>query len=73
MLDPALMRSGRFDRQIEVVLPTLEGREEIFRVHLKSLKLKSEEFFDYIAKRLACLTPGFSGAEIYNVCNEAAI
>eukprot|EP01087_Luapelamoeba_hula_P008565 TRINITY_DN214_c0_g2_i2.p1 TRINITY_DN214_c0_g2~~TRINITY_DN214_c0_g2_i2.p1 ORF type:complete len:565 (-),score=90.88 TRINITY_DN214_c0_g2_i2:184-1878(-) len=71
VLDPALLRPGRFDRQISVGLPTLEGRHAIFEIHLQKLKL-SEPISVY-AKRLSPLTPGFSGADIANVCNEAAL
>ena len=73
LLDPALTRPGRFDRLIEVNLPTLEGREEIFQVHLKGLEIGGEKNIKNYAKRLASLTPGFSGADIANICNEAAI
>ena len=71
VLDKALTRPGRFDRQITVGVPDIKGRKEIFLVHLKGLNLDgpAEEF----AGRLAGLTPGFAGAEIQNVCNEAAI
>lgn len=74
MLDPALLRPGRFDRKIEVSLPDIDGRKEIFLVHLKNLKLDlaAHTKEDY-AKRLATLTPGFSGADIANLCNEAAL
>ena len=68
ILDKALMRAGRFDRQIHVELPDLKERVEIFQVHLRNLKL--EENFD--VEFLATHTPGFSGADIANVCNEAA-
>lgn len=73
LLDNALIRTGRFDRSIEVTLPDLEGRKEIFNVHLSPLKLSDEKTIDKYAKRLATLTPGFSGADISNICNEAAI
>ena len=73
LLDPALTRPGRFDRLIEVNLPTLEGREEIFVVHLGKLEIGGEKNVGRYAKRLASLTPGFSGADIANICNEAAI
>lgn len=73
LLDSALIRTGRFDRSIEVGLPDLEGRKEIFNVHLKPLKLSDEKTIENHAKRLATLTPGFSGADISNICNEAAI
>lgn len=70
ILDSALMRPGRFDRQISVDRPDLQGREEIFKVHLQPLtKLSS----DVDAQKLAAQTPGFAGAEIANVCNEAAL
>lgn len=69
ILDRALMRAGRFDRQIQVELPDLPEREAIFGVHLRPLKL--EENFDVVF--LAKQTPGFSGADIANVCNEAAL
>lgn len=70
ILDSALMRPGRFDRQISVDRPDLQGREEIFKVHLLPLtKLSS----DVDAQKLAAQTPGFAGAEIANVCNEAAL
>lgn len=73
LLDNALIRTGRFDRSIEVTLPDLEGRKEIFNVHLEPLKLSDERTIEKYAKRLATLTPGFSGADISNICNEAAI
>ena len=73
LLDPALTRPGRFDRSIEVTLPDIGGRKEIFLVHLKPLKLDPSKTMDDYAKRLATLTPGFSGADIHNLCNEAAI
>ena len=69
ILDKALMRAGRFDRQIHVTLPDLNERKEIFQVHLKPLKLAEDFDLDLIAKN----TPGFSGADIANVCNEAAL
>lgn len=69
ILDKALMRAGRFDRQINVDLPELKEREEIFKVHLGKLKLSPELQTDFLAKQ----TPGFSGADIANVCNEAAL
>ena len=70
-LDSALTRPGRFDRTIQVDRPDLQGRKEIFLVHLKGLTLQEEA--EKIAGRLAGLTPGFSGADIANICNEAAI
>ncbi|MBU1010267.1 MAG: ATP-dependent zinc metalloprotease FtsH, partial [Bacteroidetes bacterium] len=69
ILDRALMRAGRFDRQIYVELPDLEGRKEIFEVHMRPLKLDKDVEKDFLAKQ----TPGFSGADIANVCNEAAL
>ena len=69
ILDKALLRAGRFDRQIHVDLPELQDRVEIFQVHLKPLKLKD----GLDIKKLARQTPGFSGADIANVCNEAAL
>ena len=69
ILDKALMRAGRFDRQIEVGLPELSERREIFDVHLRKLKLAKDLDRDFLAKQ----TPGFSGADIANVCNEAAL
>jgi len=69
ILDKALMRAGRFDRQIHVELPDLKEREEIFKVHLRDLKLADDFDLEFLAKH----TPGFSGADIANVCNEAAL
>lgn len=69
ILDSALMRPGRFDRQIGIDRPDLVGREAIFRVHLKNIKTSTE----MSAHELAEMTPGFAGAEIANVCNEAAL
>ncbi|XP_068622297.1 mitochondrial inner membrane m-AAA protease component paraplegin isoform X2 [Battus philenor] len=71
VLDKALLRPGRFDRHILIDLPTLQEREEIFERHCKNIVL--EELPPYYIKRLAYLTPGFSGADIANVCNEAAL
>jgi len=71
ILDQALLRPGRFDRQILVDKPDINGRRQIFEVHLKPLTLKDEPGF--LAERLAALTPGFAGADIANLCNEAAI
>jgi AFG3 family protein len=73
MLDPALTRPGRFDRSIDITLPDIGGRKQIFMVHLKPLKLDPSKSVEEYAKRLATLTPGFSGAQIANICNEAAI
>jgi len=69
ILDKALMRAGRFDRQIHVDLPDLKEREEIFTVHLRGLKLAEDFDLEFLAKH----TPCFSGADIANVCNEAAL
>lgn len=69
VLDPALQRPGRFDRQISIDKPDVVGREAIFKVHLKPIKLSA----DVDPKQLAAQTPGFAGAEIANVCNEAAL
>ena len=69
ILDSALLRAGRFDRQIYVDLPELKDREEIFKVHLKPLKLAGDVDIPFLAKQ----TPGFSGADIANVANEAAL
>jgi len=69
ILDPALLRPGRFDRQIGIGKPDLMGREQIFKVHLIPIKIAD----DVDAKTLATQTPGFAGAEIANICNEAAL
>ena len=69
VLDKALMRAGRFDRQIYVDLPDLIERKDIFKVHLKPLKISKNLDIDFLSKQ----TPGFSGADIANVCNEAAL
>lgn len=69
MLDSALLRAGRFDRQINVDLPDLNERKEIFKVHLKPVKIDESVDVDMLARQ----TPGFSGADIANVCNEAAL
>ena len=69
VLDSALLRPGRFDRQISIDKPDLKGREEIFKVHIRPLKLNK----DVNVKNLAAQTPGFAGAEIANVCNESAL
>ncbi|OKL60384.1 Mitochondrial respiratory chain complexes assembly protein [Talaromyces atroroseus] len=71
VLDKALMRPGRFDRHIGIDRPTMKGREQIFRVHLK--KILTKEDMDYLCGRLAALTPGFAGADIANCVNEAAL
>ena len=69
VLDSALLRAGRFDRQIHVELPDLQERKEIFQVHLRSIKMDESVDLDFLSKQ----TPGFSGADIANVCNEAAL
>ena len=69
VLDRALLRAGRFDRQIQVEMPDLKEREDIFKVHIKPLKLSDEVSVEFLAKQ----TPGFSGADIANLCNEAAL
>ena len=69
ILDKALMRAGRFDRQIHVELPDMKERQEIFQVHLRKLTLAQDFDLEFLAKH----TPGFSGADIANVCNEAAL
>jgi ATP-dependent metalloprotease FtsH len=69
ILDKALLRAGRFDRQINVELPELKERYDIFKVHMKNLKLSPEIDVNFLARQ----TPGFSGADIANVCNEAAL
>ena len=78
LLDPAILRPGRLDRMVEITLPDLSARKDVFKVHLAKLtfdiKLNSkEELIEMHARRLASLTPGFSGADIENICNEAAI
>lgn len=69
ILDKALMRAGRFDRQIHVDLPDVRERKQIFEVHLKNIKASEDLDIDFLSKQ----TPGFSGADIANVCNEAAL
>ncbi|KAA8516414.1 hypothetical protein F0562_016707 [Nyssa sinensis] len=71
ILDKALLRPGRFDRQITIDKPDIKGRDQIFQIYLKKLKLDQEP--SYYSQRLAALTPGFAGADIANVCNEAAL
>ncbi|XVE61910.1 hypothetical protein DITRI_Ditri06bG0076100 [Diplodiscus trichospermus] len=71
ILDKALLRPGRFDRQITIDKPDIKGRDQIFQIYLKKLKLDNEP--SYYSQRLAALTPGFAGADIANVCNEAAL
>lgn len=71
VLDPALLRPGRFDRQIYLPPPDIKGRASIFRVHLRPIKTKLN--IDELARKMASRTPGFTGADIANVCNEAAL
>ena len=71
VLDPALLRPGRFDRQIYVGLPDIKGRASVFNVHLEGLKTNLNK--NEVSRKLAALTPGFSGADIANICNEAAL
>ncbi|KAI7851062.1 peptidase family M41-domain-containing protein [Circinella umbellata] len=71
VLDPALLRPGRFDRHIAIDRPDIGGRAQIFKVHLKPIK--TTEDMNQLSRKLAALTPGFSGADIHNVCNEAAL
>lgn len=71
VLDKALMRPGRFDRHISIDRPTMDGRKQIFQVHLK--KIVTNEDIEHLTGRLSALTPGFSGADIANCCNEAAL
>ncbi|CAG7867441.1 unnamed protein product, partial [Brassica rapa] len=71
ILDKALLRPGRFDRQITIDKPDIKGRDQIFQIYLKKIKLDHEP--SYFSQRLAALTPGFAGADIANVCNEAAL
>ncbi|KAJ6715940.1 ATP-DEPENDENT ZINC METALLOPROTEASE FTSH 10 MITOCHONDRIAL-LIKE [Salix koriyanagi] len=71
ILDKALLRPGRFDRQISIDKPDIKGRDQIFQIYLKKIKLDHEP--SYYSQRLAALTPGFAGADIANVCNEAAL
>jgi AFG3 family protein len=71
VLDPALLRPGRFDRHITIDRPDIGGRAQIFEVHLKPIKTKVDK--PVLSRKLAALTPGFAGADIHNVCNEAAL
>lgn len=71
VLDKALMRPGRFDRHISIDRPTMDGRKQIFKVHLR--KIKTDVDLEYLTGRLSALTPGFSGADIANCANEAAL
>merc|ERR1719230_823807 len=70
ILDPALTRPGRFDRQIAIDKPDLGERKSIFLVHLKPIKLSESLSAESVAKRMAALTPGFAGSDIANICNE---
>lgn len=71
ILDNALLRPGRFDRQIIVDAPDIKGRDQIFQIYLKKLKIDKDP--SHYSQRLAALTPGLAGADIANVCNEAAL
>lgn len=71
ILDKALLRPGRFDRQVSIDKPDIKGRDQIFKIYLQKIKLDHEP--EYYSQRLAALTPGFAGADIANVCNEAAL
>jgi AFG3 family protein len=73
VLDPALMRPGRFDRHIAIDKPDIGGRKQIFKVHLGPLTIAKDVDQSMLQEKLALLTPGFSGADIANVCNEAAL
>jgi len=73
ILDKALLRPGRFDRTISVDAPDIRGREQIFRVYLKKITLERKNDVGFYSERMAALTPGFAGADIANVCNEAAL
>ncbi|XP_068436615.1 mitochondrial inner membrane m-AAA protease component AFG3L1-like isoform X2 [Clinocottus analis] len=73
ILDPALLRPGRFDRHIYIGPPDIKGRASIFKVHLQPLKLDTSIQVEALTRKLAALTPGFTGADIANVCNEAAL
>ena len=73
VLDPALMQPGRFHRQIYTGPPEIKGRSSIFKVHLRPLKLDESLSKDALARKLAALTPGFTGADISNVCKEASL
>lgn len=73
ILDSALLRPGRFDRTIEITLPSIKERDQIFNVHLKKIKLNEKMPREDYARKMSALTPGFSGADLKNICNEAAI
>jgi len=72
-LDSALLRPGRFDRQVDVGLPNIKEREQIFKVHLRGISTDTNLSKTEYARKLSALTPGFSGADIMNICNEGAI
>lgn len=72
-LDAALKRAGRFDRHIAIERPDLQDRQKMFKLHLKPIKTIEHLDKSEIARRMASLTPGFSGADVKNICNEAAI
>jgi len=72
-LDNALLRPGRFDRTVEIVLPSIKEREQIFNVHLKNITTDPKYPKEEYARKISALTPGFSGADIMNICNEGAI
>ena len=72
-LDSALLRPGRFDRQVEIGLPSIKERAQIFEVHLGKITVEDTYPKSEYARKLAALTPGFSGADIMNICNEGAI
>lgn len=71
-LDEALTRAGRFDRKIEITLPSKEARKQILKIHMQKLKIKKKNFEKFLDV-YANMTPGFSGAKLENMCNEAAI
>ena len=73
ILDSALLRPGRFDRTVEITLPSIKERDQIFNVHLKKIKLNEKMPKEEYARKMSALTPGFSGADLRNICNEAAI
>ncbi len=73
ILDSALLRPGRFDRTIEITTPSIKEREQIFNVHLKKITTNDKLAKEDYAKKLSALTPGFSGADIQNICNEGAL
>jgi ATP-dependent Zn protease len=73
VLDQALLRPGRISRRIVVPLPDVDGRQAILRVHLRNVPMESDEFKEQATQHLAAITPGFSGAELFNVVNEGAL